>query len=109
VAQRLAGRVDDTGDPVGPGVHGGVRDRPSAGVPDEDDRAVAQGVDQRNHGVDLVAKGDAGTVGVPRLHAGQRHGVRTVARLLEDGRHLVPRRAVEPETGDEHDVHGRRG
>jgi hypothetical protein len=107
VTQRLARRVDDAGDPVGPRVGRGVRDRPAAGVPDEDDGAVVQGVDQRDDGVDLVPQGDCRPVGVP-LHAGKRDGVRTVARLLEDGHDVVPRRAVEPETGDQHDVHGRR-
>ena len=47
-------------------------------------------------------------VGVFRLHFGQRERMHVVPGLLEGGNHVVPRRAVEPETRDQDDVHGPR-
>ena len=84
-------------------------DRAAGGVPDEHDLAVGRvdGVDRLDDRVDVVAQGDLGAVGVLRLHAGQRERVRAVPGLLEGGHDLVPRRAVEPETGNQDDVHAR--
>jgi hypothetical protein len=67
-----------------------------------------QRVDHLNDRGEVVAQGDLGAVGVVGLHAGQRERVGAVPGLLQGGNDLVPRRAVEPETGDQDDVHGPR-
>jgi len=109
IARGEAADVDDTGDPVGPRVDRGMGDRGAGGVPDEHDLAVGRGdgVDGRADRVDVVAQGDPRAVGVRGLHTGQRERVGAVTRLLEDGNDLLPRRSVEPEAGNQDDVHAR--
>jgi hypothetical protein len=87
-----------------------VGDRAAAGVPDEHDLAAGRvdGVDRLDHGVDVVAQGDLRSVGVLRLHAGQRERLHAVPGLPEGGDDLVPGRGVEPETGNQDDVHSPR-
>jgi hypothetical protein len=73
-------------------------------VPDKHDR-LRQGVDHGDDRVDVIAQADGGAVGVARLHAGKGEGVHGVPRLAQGFGHVVPRRAVEPESGNENDVH----
>ncbi len=107
VARGEAADVDNAGDPVGPRVDRGMSERGAGGVPDEHDLAVGRvdGVDDRDDRVDVVAQGDPGAVGVRGLHTGQRDWVGAAPRLLEDGNDLLPRRSVEPEPGNQDDVH----
>ena len=58
VARREATDVHDAGDPVRPGVDGGVGDRGAGGVADEHDLSPVDGVDRRDDRVDVVAQGD---------------------------------------------------
>ncbi len=106
VARGEAADVDGAGDPVGPRVDRGVGDSGAGGVPDKHDLpgGWVDGVDGRDDRVDVVAQGDPGAVGVRGLHAGQRERVGAMARLFEDGHDLFPRRAVEPEAGNQDDV-----
>src|ERR687897_3694167 len=108
IAERFAGDVDDAGDTVGPRVDRSMGDRAAAGVPDEYHLAVGrvEGVDHLDNRIDVVTQSDLGALGVFRLHTGQRERMRAVPRLLEGGNDLVPRRAVEPETGNQNDNHG---
>jgi hypothetical protein len=110
VAGGEATDVDGAGDPVGSRVDRGVGDRRTGGVPDEHHLATGpvHGVDRRDHRVDVIAQGDLGPVGVPRFQTGQRERVRAVPGPLEGGHDLLPGRAVEPETGNQDDVHARR-
>jgi hypothetical protein len=54
----------------------------------------------------MITQRDPRAVGVSRLHAGQREGLRVMSDLLESRNDLVPRRAIKPETGNQDDVHG---
>jgi hypothetical protein len=71
-------------------------------VPDEHDLAVGrvEGVDHADDRVDVVAQGDLGAVGVLRFHSGQRERVGAVPRLFKGGNDLLPRLAVEPQSGN---------
>jgi hypothetical protein len=73
-------------------------------MPDEHDRAVGL-VDRGDDRVDVVTQPDAAAIGVRRLEARQRERAHLVTCLFEHGPHVAPRRAVEPEAGDQHDVH----
>ena len=73
-------------------------------MPDQH-RGGVERVEGSGDGIHVVLEGDAGAVGVARLETGKRQGVDGVAGVAQRGGHLVPRVAVEPETGDEHDVH----
>ena len=83
LAHRETVDVDHPRDPAGPRVGRGVGDRAAAGVPDEHDLAAGRvdGVDHLDHGVDVVAQGDLRSVGVLRLHAGQRQRLHAVPGL----------------------------
>src|SRR5690606_34171323 len=92
--------------PVGPLGRRGPGQGRAHRVPQDGDLLLRRyGVDGRDDRPDHVLGGDAGAVGLPGLHAreGQRH--RRVSRRLQGWRHLLPRRPVEPEPGNEDEVH----
>src|ERR671912_382096 len=105
-ADRPAVDVDDPHHQVGARVHRGVGDGATTGMPDQHDVAIG-GVDRRDDRVDVVAQRDAGSVGVPGLHARQGERPGPVPRLLEHGDDGIPGRGIEPQAGDEDHLHGR--
>src|SRR5690606_13580663 len=94
------------GHPVRPGGRGRPRERRTHGVSDDPDLLVGPGpVDRGDDRVDHVLGRDAGAVGVAGLHAGQGHRLGAVSARLQRWGHLRPGRAVEPEPGNEDEVH----
>ena len=75
-------------------------------MPDDRNRPRSL-VDHRDHRVDVVSQTDATPIRIFRLEAGQRERTNLMASPLERRCDLVPRRGVEPETGDQDDVHAR--
>src|SRR5690606_3029924 len=98
---------DDALHAVGALVSRGIDQAAAGGVPHQHDRTIC-GVDRPDHRVDVVTQCDTRPVRIDRLETGKRHRAWRVARAGEYRRHLVPRSAVEPEPGNEDDVHARK-
>jgi hypothetical protein len=107
VPERAAVHVDHPDDAIGAGIRHRVRDGATPAVPDEHHR-IGKRVDNRDHRVDVVTKADARTVGLARLEPRERERVHGVAGVSEWYGNLVPRCAVEPEAGDQNDIHASR-
>ncbi len=71
---------------------------------DEDDRFVGR-IYAGDDGVHVVTQRDATPVGIQRLQPGQGERFDRMSRLLERGDHSVPRGGIEPEAGNEDDLH----
>ncbi len=82
-------------------------DRPAAAVTDER-HAIGQGIDHGNHRVDVNSKADVCAVRVAGLKTSKGERVNRVSGVLQWPGHFVPRRAIEPEAGDEDDIHASR-
>ena len=81
-----------------------MRDRPAAAVPDENDR-LGRRVDESYHRIDVVSQADAFSVRVLGLETRKGRGVNGVAGLAKRCGDVIPARAIEPESRDQHNVY----
>ena len=103
VTMRGAG-TSIAGNAVGPGIHHAVDDRAAPGVSYQD-RLAVQGIQSPDDGIDVSPQADVRPCCILRLQARECEGVDGVSGFLEGGDHLIPRRCVQPETGNQDDVH----
>lgn len=94
---------DDAGDPVGPSVGADPGERGCRRVAHHE-RFTVRGIDGRQDGLDLIVQRRVAPP-VALARQGEWHGA--VTPLGEDRDDPVPRRAVEPQSWDQHDVHAR--
>ena len=107
LAEGNAVDVHDPGYTVRPCIDSGMGYRATSGVSDEYNLRIRriEGVDHCDNRLDMVAQCDLGSVRLSRLHTGQCERISVMSCLPEGGHDLVPRRAVEPQTGNQNDVH----
>jgi hypothetical protein len=82
-----------------------VSDRTATTVADQH-HGRRQRIDRGDNRVNMVAQADVRAVGIARLETGKSERVNGVPGIPEWFGHVVPRGAIEPEAGDEKEVHG---
>jgi hypothetical protein len=104
LAKGAAVHVDGPFHLVWPGVHHGVDDGAAARVSHQDHLSL-DGVHRSRDGNNVLVKADPGTVGIHAFKPRQSQGMRAVSCGLERRRHLLPGGSVQPEAGNQDDVH----
>ena len=107
VRGREPSHIDHPGDPVGSSIDCSMHYSPAGGVPDQHYGTAGRvaRVDGGNHRTDVIFESNTAPIGLLRFHSGQRDRMGLVSGLLENGNDLLPRGPVEPQSGDEDDVH----